>query len=256
MSIELYEQIGSNSECGSTVIDDRYVKMLAEWIDDAVIICDGKLTVTLINRVAQGMTGKSADEIENRQLSVAFPEIKGSLLENYVRRSVVSRTLNSAELPSPFVSDRWISFQSFPLGDNIVFKFRDITDDMQTNRLANVKEALIQAFELNGHIGYVRLSARGTIDRLDDRFAAMIGIPIDRLSGLSLADLIDLPQRAEFRATIERVLRDHVPLRAETGFLTNDGQVKRMNVAMVPLVGSYGCEGIVAILTKDDSSEL
>lgn len=253
MSIELYEQIGQGSGNRGTPSDDRYVRMLAEWIDDGMVICDSELRVTMINRVAQGMVGRAADEVEGKLLQAAFPEIKASVFESYAKRSAISKAINAAEIPSPFQPRRWIGFQSFPLGDNIVFKLRDITEDMQAHRLANMKEALLTAFEVNGEIGYVRLSPRGTIERVDEPFAELIGIPWERLTGVSLADLIDLPERAAFREALEDVLSNLVPARTRAGFLTNAGQVIEMNVAMVALVGSYGCEGVVTVLTKADS---
>jgi len=252
VGIEIWEQlhtaIGSAAAAESTD-SQATVFEFADWIDDAVILCDDQLNVLFANRVAHAICRRPAKSLAGRPLNAALPEIEATLLDVHMRRTMVASEPSAADIPSPFTPGSWLRIQTFPLGRQNVIVFRDITEDVQRHRMADVKATILDTMVGHGAIGYVRLSVRATIDRVEGCFADMLGLPVERLSGLALADIADKSSRAELRKAIEEVLANGVPRRIEAGFLGNDGEVRVMTVAMNPLHGAYGGEGAICLMT-------
>lgn len=223
---------------------------LADWIDEALIVCNNQMVISFANRVARAVVQMRASDLVGRKLFEAIPSLTGSLLEVHARRTLVGSEPSSADIPSPFTEDAWLRFQSFPLDGHLVIRFRDITEDVHRHRLADVKEAIIQAMTAHGAIGYVRLSVRGTIDRIDQPLCTMLELPEERLEGVLLADLVATGDKPRFREVFERVLREKGPQRMELDLLANSGELLRFTLSIVPLHGAYGAEGAVCLLTQ------
>jgi len=232
---------------------------LAEWIDEALMICDTDLRIEYANRVAGAVCRKQAGELVGRLLVDVLPSVSGSLMEVHARRTVVGGEPSAADIPSPFSDGAWLRFQSFPLGNCNVLMFRDITEDVQRHRLADVKASILEAMSVHGEVGYVRISLRGTIERIDEPFGRMVELEESRLIGISLADLVAREQRASFRESLEKVMQGGPPQRLRVGFLSNSGAVAYAKVSIVQLHGAYGAEGAVVMLTRchedDDATE-
>lgn len=228
---------------------------LAEWIDEALVICDADLRIQYANRVAGAICRQSSSEFAGRLLVEALPSVAGSLMEVHARRTVVGGEPSAADIPSPFKPGAWLRFQSFPLGSTNVLMFRDITEDVQRHRLADVKTSIIEAMGVHGEVGYVRLSIRGTIERIDEPFARMVELDEERLMGIALVDLVTREDRVAFRDTLESVLRGGPPQRMEVGFLNNSGKVASAKLSIVQLHGAYGAEGAVVMLTAQGAKD-
>ncbi|MCB2077001.1 MAG: PAS domain-containing protein [Novosphingobium sp.] len=231
---------------------DESLFALADWIDEALILCDGRMNVVYANRVAQAITRKPSDDLIGKPIFDALPAINGSLMEVHARRTMVGSEPSAADVPSPFQEDAWLRFQSFPLGLRNVLKFRDITEDVQRHRLADVKAAILDAMAAHGAIGYVRVSVRGTIDRVDKPFCDMLDLPDSRLAGLPLVDLVAIRERVAFRDAMESVLRGGDAVKRDCQFLTNKGDTITARVAIVQLHGAYGAEGAIILMTPRD----
>jgi PAS domain-containing protein len=225
---------------------------LADWIDEALIVCDSQLNVTFINRVARSVVWLNPGNIVGKDLLDALPCLSGTLIEVSARRTLVGRESDSVDIPSPFIENAWLRFQTFSVEGHLFIKFRDITEEVHRHRLADVKEAIIQAMTIHGEIGYVRLSVRGTIDRIDQPLCDMLELPEERLQGILLADLVVKGDKPRFRETLEMVLRDNCTKRMRLELLANSGERLTFTLAMVPLRGAYGAEGAICLLTNAD----
>ncbi|WP_066554868.1 type II toxin-antitoxin system prevent-host-death family antitoxin [Croceicoccus bisphenolivorans] len=222
---------------------------LADWIDEALMICDHDLRIEYANRVAGAVCRKPATDLVGRLLVDVLPSVAGSLMEVHARRTVVGGEPSAADIPSPFHDGGWLRFQSFPLGSRNVLMFRDITEDVQRHRLADVKTSILEAMSVHGEVGYVRLSVRGTIERIDAPFSSMVELDEQRLIGITLADLVIRDQRVDFRDRLETVMQGGPPQRMRVGFLSNSGGVAHAHVSIVQLHGAYGAEGAVVMMT-------
>lgn len=223
---------------------------LADWMDEALIVCNSEMKILFVNRIARAIVQKNACDIVGNSLFDALPSLSGSLIEANVRRTLFGREPSSVDIPSPFFDKAWLRFQSFPLNGYVVIKFRDISEDVHRLHLANVKEAIIQAMTAHGEIGYLRLSVRGTIDRIDLPLCNMLELSDERLEGILLADLVAQVDEPRFRDAFEMVLRGKSSKRMQLGLLNSSGEVLNFTLAMVPLHGAFGAEGAVCLLTK------
>lgn len=224
---------------------------LAECFDAAAIMFDKEFRILFATRSAHASTRQRQGSLNGKKLLTAIPEIAGTPIELYMTRTLVSGETCSADLPSVFRPGGWIHLQCAAVGDWAVATFRDITDEVATHRLADVKEALLSAIALHeDDVFYVRLSLRGTIDRADKSFCARLGISAQRLIGIALIDLVARDQRVAMREGIEATIRQGMSQKFETSLLTNLGQEIAVNIALVPLQSTYGCEGAVAVMCK------
>lgn len=232
---------------------DEKLHALADWVDQAVIILDQDLRIGFANRVASALCRKPAGEMLDVALASALPELSGSLMEVHIRRTITGGEPNAADIPSPFVPGAWLRLQSFPMGDANVVMFRDITEDVQRHRMADVKAAIIDAMTVHGDIGYVRLSVRGAIEGIDAPFSHMLCLPMERIIGVPLTDLIITGARAAFRQALERAMRDASQQCLHSVLLNNRGEAVPVKASIAPLQGAYGMEGAVILFTALDA---
>lgn len=251
LGIDAYNELkdAADAEKNKTFPDSILVYTLADWLDAGLILCDAAMSILFVNRVGQAITRTPSHELIGKPLFEALPQTAGSLWETHARRTVNGGEFSAVDLPSPFQKDGWLHFQSFPLGHWNALLFHDITDDMKRDRLADVKEAMLDAMGLHGDIYYARLSVRGTIDRVNNPCRQLIGLSDERLQGVALADLIVTPERARFREALESVLRGDGDRKLETRILTNEGHVAPLQLSLVQLQGAYGGEGAVMLAT-------
>ncbi|MGB3805856.1 MAG: PAS domain-containing protein [Erythrobacter sp.] len=222
---------------------------LAEWIDEAVIICDSKLVVESMNRVASAICGISASQCVGRELYDCLPKLQGTLFEVNLMRTVQANEPTSADIPSPLREDGWLRMQTFPLHGRNVLMFRDITEEVNRHRLADVKAALIEAMAIHNAIGYVRVCVRGLIARVDEPFCDLVGLPESRLLGARLGDLVVREKRVPFKAALEETMGGAGARRIISKFISNRGETEEVVAAIVQLQGAYGAEGAVILLT-------
>ena len=257
VGVEQYHGLKAAAEHARTELGPEdsvhLLRTLAEWLDEAVILCDAEMKILFVNRVTQAICRRSAQELIGRPLLEALPQTGRRLLEIHARRTVVGSELSSADIPSPFHKDAWLRFQSFPLGSLNVLMFRDITDDVQRHRLADVKEAMLAAMSLHGGVAYLRLSVRGTIELVNEPFSKLIGLPEERLISIPLTDVVATGDRVLFRDALEDVLRTGGSRKLAIRILTNEGDLAIVHVALVPLQGAYGAEGVVMVATPEPS---
>ncbi|PZU61911.1 MAG: histidine kinase [Sphingobium sp.] len=214
---------------------------LADWVDQAVIICDQDMRVDFVNRVASAICRKPVGQMVGPKLDVVLPSISGSLMEVHVRRTVSGGEPSAADIPSPFADGAWLRLQSFPLGRSTVIMFRD-------------KAAIIEAMTAHGDVGYVRLSVRGTIDAVDVPFTDMLSLPRERVMGVQLTDLVLTHGRAAFRQALERAMQGQGAQCVQTMLLSNRGEAVAVKASIVALHGAYGAEGAVVLITALDGS--
>lgn len=245
-------QSGSGTSLDSP--DEDMAFGLADWMNEGIIACDEDLTILFANRVAHGLVRARPGSLVGRSLSNALPRLAGSLMEAQARQTIARGESNMADIPSPFVENGWLRFQTFPLNNRLVLSLRDVTLEVDVHFKASIKEAIIDAMDRHGGISYVRLSQRGTIDRVDATFSRLVDLPEARLTGVTLGDLVAVPDKPRFRAALEAVLRGGDPARLVLSFLSNRGELIQTRTSIVRLDGLYGCDGAVVVITEDQQA--
>jgi PAS domain S-box-containing protein len=180
----------------------------------------------------------------------AFPALRETMFESYCNRTERSGEPCSFELPGLFGSDTWHRMETFRTHQGVVMLARDITDDVKAYRLADTKKALIEAILAHGGIGYIWFNVRGRIEEVDAAMSDLLQLPRERLSNVSVVDLVPVGQRVMLREAIETVLSHGGTQRFETEFLRNDGTTVPAVGAIKDLRGVYGSEGAVMVVTR------
>lgn len=252
MGIDHFEQIARDAV---PFAQPDKVTELANRIHQGLILCRADLGITCINSVALAMTKRMGHHLEGLSLWDALPEFAGALTEAHIRHSLASGEASAADIPSPFRSEAWLHFETFPFADGVALLLRDISADVQRLRMADVQSTILQAMNVHGGIGYLRLSSRGFIEVANDRFCEAIGLPDARLINICLPDLMERSSRPKFRAELEAVLRGDGDRRVDMRLLTNDGTVQPMDASLARLHGPYGTEGAVVLATSKDKPD-
>lgn len=223
---------------------------LADWVDEAIIVCDEGENVIYSNRLAVASCGVRPGLQEAVSLWEAAPTLVGTLAEVHCRRTFTNRQASSVEMPSPFTDGGWIKLRCFPLRRKTVLILKDITEDVARYRLADVKEGMLQAISILHDVGYVRISSRGVVERADASFCEWIGLSEDRIIGVLLRDLVARPKRVAFRELVEAGLEATVPQTFETVFIPNRKGEVAVSGSFVSLHGAYGNEGAVLLFKR------
>lgn len=253
LGIDRYRALmqGAEQEDGAAASDGAaLIHMLADWLDDALILCDAAMTIRFVNRAVQALCRRPAQALLGRPLLDALPEVAGSLLEGHARRTVTGSEIGSADIPSPFQPEGWLHFRSFPLGSWNALMFRDISEDVRRYRLADVRAALLDAMRLHGEVAFMRLSVRGTIEQLNEPCTRLIGLSETRLRGVALPDIVARPDRVACRQALEAVLQEGKEQRLRAEIVSNEGDTLPVDLALTQLRGAYGLEGAVLVATR------
>lgn len=222
---------------------------LVNWLPIGLLLCDDGLAIRQISQVLATMTGVSPEAAKGKPLWATFPLLAGTLFQTYIQRTLASGVPCSADLPSPLREGHWVHLSVIPLHRGLCIVLRDITEEVTHSRMADVKEAIFQAMTAHGGIGYMRLSARGTIERIDEPLCRMVGLPAKRLLHAQAVDLVPVQARVAFRERLEHVLTGHGGAHFDTQLMSNSGAIITAHCAMSELRGAYGNEGCVVLLT-------
>jgi len=244
-----FRRVTATTESGAA---GRQVSLfgLAEWVDDAILVCNAQEEVIYANRVASAICRLDLPPGETLPLRTALPAMYDTLIEVHFRRTQTTREPSTADLPSPFVPGAWLHMRCFPLRENTVLMVRDITFEVERFRLADVKKAMVDAMSLHGGVGYVRLSPRGTIETVDDAFCQWVGLAENKLTGVPLLDLVDRTDRVGLRDGLEKVFAQGKTVRCVVDLVPNRAEKVTVDCAAVPLQGTYGAQGAVVVFTK------
>ncbi|MET0249515.1 MAG: PAS domain-containing protein [Sphingobium sp.] len=245
LGVERFNHMALSDAAGAV---DR-TRELASRMHQGIILCHADLVISFANNVALSMTRSWDRQLEGSLLWDVLPELAEALTAAHIRHSLATGESGAADIPSPFRADSWIHFETFPFAGGVGLLLRDVTADVQRHRPADATTMLVKAMSLLPGIGHVRLSTRGFIEMADSNFCDLIGLPEERLKSVSLSDIVELPARPHLREQLEAVLRGDGDRRIATRLLTNDGTVLTVEAGLVQLLGTYGTEGAVMVVT-------
>jgi len=222
---------------------------LADWLPFLLIVVDEARTISMANRTAHAVARKAGNALIGRDLFEVLPALKETMFESYYNRTARTGEPCSFELPELICRGSWQRVETFRTHGGVAILARDITDDVKAFRLADTKKALIDAMLVHGGIGYLSINVRGRIEEADQTMSDLLQLPRERLTGVLVADLAPIGQRAALRELIENVLNQGGARRLATEFLRNDGMAIPAICALKDLRGVYGSEGAVMMVT-------
>ena len=226
------------------------IEHLANWMHQGCIVMDREERVIVANGTAHAMTKRRSGALVGRRFFEAAPELDGSMAQRHIERAMTSRTAAALDLPSSFRRDAWIRLSVYPTEHSTTLLFHDITPDVEADKLADPRQAAIDAMHAHAEVGSLRIDVRGRIEQSDDWCARALGVPQARLREIAICDLVPREQRDALRQTVSSVLGGADTAGFDTQFLANDGTLIAVRGTMTPLRGAYGAEGAIVVLTR------
>ena len=120
---------------------------------------------------------------------------------------------------------------------------------------AVIENRLIALVEQN-LVGFVELDINGRIERVNDRFAALLGYRPDELPGRSVRDITDARDWPESEAHLREIKQSGHGFMQEKRYYRKDGALFWGKVVAMPVIGPDGrVQGTVALLVDIDASK-
>jgi PAS domain S-box-containing protein len=218
-------------------------------IGDAVIVTDRDGNVTLLNPVAQRLTGWSADEACGRPLPEVFPiinELTRQPAENPVSRVLATGAVvglaNHTALIARDGTERPIDDSAAPILDEggtirgVVLVFRDISarrrDEEQRARLAAIVETSDDAI--------LSKSLDGTVRTWNPAAERLFGYSTEEMVGQPVQRLVPPERQEEHAGVMARLARGERIGHMETVRVRKDGRRVAVSVTISPLRDGAG----------------
>lgn len=250
LSVDQYHELTSAD--GEPAHGDDGAARLSTVLDrmaQGFVAFDEMLRFTEINPVACAYLRTSAAAAIGRPIGDDFPDLARSLIHGHLLRALHGGEVNGFDAPSLAYPGHWLQVQTFPYGQGAACLFRNITEQVQTRRLADSTAALLTAIEAHGAIGHATLTARGTFATVDPVLAEMAGFEPERLHRVRLTDILPLPHRAAVAAAVEAVLAGDGPRVVESVLLVNRGGELPVRLALAELRSDRTGEGATLVAT-------
>lgn len=222
---------------------------------DGVIIVDQDLVVRRANVAACDFFKMSAGQIEGSPLERAMPNLKESFALRNIVRTLSNGERSATDVPSITKVGIWLHVETFPVNEGAAIFFRDITGDVEANRQADVKQSIIKAIELDGSIGYARISPREMVLGADRVLRDMMELSEEALQRVKFSTIVVPRGRAAFHEALESVFLHRGPVRIESCLFSNSGVEVPVRLSMVELRGEYATEGAIIAVTKLDDTK-
>ncbi|HEY9876268.1 MAG TPA: PAS domain S-box protein [Candidatus Obscuribacterales bacterium] len=170
-------------------VSNRKIANILESIADAFFALDHQWQFTYINRQAEPLLQKKAEELLGKNIWDEYPEAVGSTFYNHYHKAISEQiTVAFEEFLSPL--DRWLEIRAYPGEDGLSVYFRDITERKQAEeerlRLANNIRLLLES---TGE-GIYGIDLEGRCTFINKAAAEMIGYKPDEVLGKDMHELI------------------------------------------------------------------
>ncbi|WP_436930440.1 PAS domain-containing protein [Halosimplex halobium] len=137
-------------------------------VSDGVVVLDGDLNYTYVNRQAERLLGRDSDELYGECILDVFPEVADTVAEKKIQTAIETQSPRSFERYQS-QQEQWVEASVHPSDDGVIVVFSEITDTKVAEReLGHVLETT--------PVGIVLLDAEGDIDRANTRAEELLGL--------------------------------------------------------------------------------
>ena len=231
---------------------DRSVIEAFDKVRECVFIVDADLRILRANMAACSFLARPVHDVVGAPLNAVVPKLSESFVERNIKRTLTTGEHLAADVRSLTRDGVWLHVESVRVPAGVAVKFRDITEDVEAHRVADVKKCMIRAMEVDGSIGYARISPRGMIERADRVLTDLVGLSAENIQRVSICTMVLPARREEFRDKLEQVFETVDTLGFESCLLTSSGGELPVRISMVALRGEYACDGAVALIRPRD----
>ncbi len=245
----LVDQRPATATTASDALSASYV-CLIEDLHECALIIDNDGRILVINRAACEFTRVRADATIGKLVLEAFPSLENSYVHRNLIRTLRSGERFSGDAQSLLRDGAWIRLDIVPVEIGAAIIFREVTDEINAFHLADAKQAIIRAMEIDGSIGYARLSVREAIERADSVLIDMLGVTEDAITRVKFSALLPQSRRAAFAQALEAVLHKEGPRKIESDLVGRDGVAIPVSLSIVELHGAFAAEGAIVVITR------
>ncbi|WP_447762662.1 PAS domain-containing protein [Sphingopyxis panaciterrae] len=228
--------------------------MLVESIRDGAIVIDRQWRILAVNPAASDMLERAASTLVGEELTIALPQLSGSLLFQHIMRLIDHRERFSGDVPAILRPRQWLRVDLVPLPVGGALLLRDVTERMDNAATSDTRQALATAIDADGGLGHARLSVRETIEAANDALTAMVGVDAAAIRRVRFSALLAVGRRAAFSEALESVFRSGEPARIASQIVTREGVALDVTLSIVEVRGAYASEGAVVLVTRVGSA--
>lgn len=253
ISLDDYRRLDGEAAGRVALASDMLQASLAgvvESIRDGVVLIDRQRRIAALNPAASDMLEVSAGSLIGEDLTAALPGIHDSLIFHHVVRLIDYRERFSGAVPGIFRPRQWLHVDLVPLPIGGAIIFRDVSEAMEGFAAGDMRQAMMDAVEIDGGIGHARISVRETVEAANLMLTGMLGVDAAAIRRVRFSALLAVGQRSGFAEALESVFRSGEPARIASQMVTRDGSIVDVSLTIVEVRGCYSSDGAVVLVTR------
>ena len=223
---------------------------LVESVRDGVILIDRQRRVAALNPAASDMLEIAAAGLIGEELMVALPGLRDSLIFHHVNRLLDHRERFSGDVPGMLRPRQWLHIDLIPLPIGGAIILRDVSDAIKGFAAGDMRQAMLDAVEIDGGIGHARISVRETVEAANVMLTDLLGVDASAIRRVRFSALLAVGQRSAFVEALESVFRSGAPVRIASQMVTRDGSVVDVALTIAEVRGPYASDGAVVLVTR------
>jgi PAS domain-containing protein len=223
---------------------------LVEAVRDGVILIDRQRRIVALNPAASDMLEIPAVDLVGEELTVAVPGIRDSLIFHHINRLLDHRERFSGDVPGMLRPRQWLHVDLVPLPVGGAIVLRDVSDAIEGGVAGDMRQAMLDAIEIDGGIGHARISVRETVEAANAMLTDLLGVDAAAIRRVRFSALLAVGQRPAFVEALESVFRSGAPARIASQMVTRDGSVVEVALTIAEVRGPYASDGAVVLVTR------
>lgn len=228
---------------------DAEFAALIERMPGGFVILDDRLHVRDTSTAAALLIGQPVEGIRGAPIDPLLDRMGIGLAMVELRRVLETGEDTWFDLLLPGTEGQRMRGHASPWGTGIALSLNRY-HEAQEDRWLIEQRALEHARAAHPGVFVLRISVRGTVAAVDDRTAAYLGLPRERILQARLVDLLALSARTEARDAVETVLAGAAPAVAfDSMILTNGGEQRRVTISLAPVADGFSVGGAMALIT-------
>ena len=181
---------------------------------------------------------------------VAIPGLRDSLIFHHVNRLLDHRERFSGDVPGMLRPRQWLHVDLVPLPVGGAIVLRDVSDAIEGFAAGDMRQAMLDAVEIDGGIGHARISVRETVEAANAMLTDLLGVDAAAIRRVRFSALLAVGQRSAFVEALESVFRSGAPARIASQMVTRDGSVVDVALTITEVRGAYASDGAVVLVTR------